>query len=328
MQIGTLTLASLAVLVALAPTPRANAQVSTQIWPQRPVKIIVPFAAGGNSDTIARLIAQRFGEVFGQQFVVENRGGAGGIIAAEAVARAPADGYTLFMGSPSQMTIAPVTTKIGYDPIKDFAPIGVIGANPLVLMVNAGTPGSSVAAFIDHVRKQPGKLPYGTAGIGSIAHLTAVMFLKRAGLEMIPVAYKGGSVAVPDIMAGTLTMYCANLSEALPHATSNQVRLLAITGETRTPQLPDVPTLAESALPGFKSVTWNGLVAPAGTPPDIIDRMSQEIARADKDPAFGARLSAIGVNPVGNTPAEFAAWIAADAAMWAEAADLAGVRAK
>jgi len=300
----------------------------SQSWPEQPVKIIVPFAPGGNSDSIARLIAQRFGAAFGQQFVVENRAGAGGIIAAESVARAAADGYTLLMGSPSQMTIAPVITKVPYDPVKDFAPIGVIGGNPLVLLAAANVPANSAVEFIDYVRKRPGTLAYGTAGVGSIAHLTAAMFLKRAGLDMIAVTYKGGAPALADVLAGRLTMYFANLSEALPYAKGGDVRLLAVTGESRTPQLPDVPTLGESGLAQFKSETWNGLLAPAGTSQAIIDKLAAEIARAVRDPDFTRRLYAIGVNPVGNKPSEFAALITADTALWAQAAQWAGARAR
>jgi tripartite-type tricarboxylate transporter receptor subunit TctC len=323
MRLRDLIMTSLAAFVVLAPSGSHS-----QAWPERPVKIVVPFAPGGNSDSIARMIAQRFGEVFKQQFVVENRAGAGGIIAAESVAHPPGDGYTLLMASPSQMTIAPVTTKIPYDPVKDFARVGVIGANPLVLIVPSGVATSTVAELVDYVRSRPGTLAYGTAGVGSIAHLTAVMFLKRAGLDMISVTYKGGAPALADVIAGRLSMYFANLSEALPHATNDAVRLLAITGELRTPRLPNVPTLNESGLPRFKSETWNGLVAPAGTSQEIIGRMSDEISRAVKDPAFSRRLVAIGVNPVGNTPAEFAGLIAADTALWAEAAEIAGVRQK
>ncbi len=316
--LGSLVIAALA---AIAPA-------HGQAWPQKPVRIIVPFAAGGNSDAIARLIAQRFSDAFAQQFIVENRAGAGGIIAAESVARAPADGYTFLLGSPSQMTIAPVTTKIPYDPVQDFAPVSVIGGNPLVLLAPTNVPTSSVAQFIDYVRQRPGTLAYGTAGVGSIAHLTASMFLQRAGLNMIAVTYKGGAPALADVLAGRLTMYCANLSEALPHAKSGDVRLLAVTGETRTPQLPNVPTLDKSGVAHFKSETWNGLVAPAGTPPEIIEKMAGEIARATRDPQFTERLLAIGVNPVGNTPADFARLIAADTALWRQAAEAAGVQAK
>jgi tripartite-type tricarboxylate transporter receptor subunit TctC len=324
MQTRRACLALCVALVALIPTAPAHSEG----WPQRPVKIVVPFPPGGNSDGIARIVAQRFSDIFGQQFVVENRAGASGTIAAESVARALPDGYTLFMGSPSQMAIAPAMTKVPYDPVKDFAPISVIGANPLVLIIHSGVPARTVAEFVDYVRRQPNMLTYGTAGVGSIAHLTAVLFLKRAGLDMIPVTYRGGAPALTDVIAGHLPMYFANLSEALPQATSGAIRLLAVTSESRTPQLPDVPTLSESGLPGFKSVTWNGLMAPAGTPKDIIERMRDEMSRAVMDPKFNERLAGTGVNPLGNKPEEFAAMITADIALWTEAVKIAGVQEK
>ena len=187
----------------------------SQIWPQKPVKIIVPFAPGGNSDGIARLIAQPLGDAFGQQFVVENRPAAVGAVAAEAVARSSADGHMLLMGSPSQIAILPVTTKTAYDPVKDFAPISVIGTNPYVLVVHPRIPANTLAEFVDYARGRPDKLDYVAPVFGGLSHLTTVLFLKRAGLEMTPVSYKGGAAPLADVIAGHVPIYFATLSEAM-----------------------------------------------------------------------------------------------------------------
>jgi tripartite-type tricarboxylate transporter receptor subunit TctC len=300
----------------------------SQDWPQRPVKIIVPFAAGGHSDGMTRIVAQRLGETFGQQFVVENRPGAAGVIAAEVVARAPADGHTLFMGSPSQIAITPAMTKTPYDPVNDFAPISNIGAGPFVLAVHSGIPANTVGEFVEYVRRQPRKLTFISSGVNGMVHLATTLFLNRAGLDMIPVSYKGGTAPVTDVIAGHVDIYFAVLSVGLPHATNGALKLLAVTGERRASQIPHIPTFIESGFPGFKILTWNGLMAPAGTPKEIIDRIAKEVSRAAKDPKFVERLSSYGVDPLGNSPEEFAAMIAADIALWAEAVKIAGVPEK
>jgi len=306
-----------------------NLPAQSQGWPQKPVRIIVPFAPGGNTDGIARIVASRFGDVFAQQFIVENRPGAGGALAAEAVARSPADGYTLFLTSVSMLAVLPAMTKTSYDPVKDFAPISNIGTNPLVLVTHPSFPAKTVAEFVDYVRGQPQQLSYVASSLGSLAHLSMALLLKRAGLEMIPVSYKGGGAApLTDVIAGHVPVYFPPLSDVLPHRTSGALRLLAVSSEKRIPQIPDVPTLSEAGFPGFKSLTWNGLLAPAGTPAEIRDRMVQEVARAVKDPKFVERLESFGVDPLGNSPDEFAAMIAADIVFWAEAVKIAGLQEK
>ena len=317
-------LASLAVLAVFAWGHSALAQS----WPQKPVRIVVPFAPGGNTDGIARLIAQPLGEAFGQQFVVENRPGAAGALATEAVARSPADGYALLMGTPSQIAIAPAMTKTPYDPVKDLAPISVVATNPYVLVVHPDVPARTLAEFVDYVRKHPDKLAYAAPVFGGLSHLSMVLFLKRAGLEMTPVSYKGGAAPLADVVAGHVPVYFATLSEAVSHARSGAIRLLAVSSETRVPQLPDVPTFAQSGYPGFKALTWNGLMAPAGMAQETVDRLAGEVSRAVRDAKFAERLAAFGVAPLGSTPAQFAAMIAADIALWGEAIKIAGVREK
>jgi tripartite-type tricarboxylate transporter receptor subunit TctC len=298
----------------------------TPSWPQRPVRVLVPFAAGGNIDVIARLTCQRLSEVFGKQFVIENRVGGNGTIAGEAVAHATPDGYTLFWAGPAVMSIFPAITKSAYDPVKDFKPISVIGTNPQVLVVNAKLPIKSVAEFISYVKGAPQKLPYaGGGGPGSLSNLLMALFLKRAGLEMTSVSYRGTAPAMTDLVGGQIPTMFVPLSEALPQAQAGNIRMLGVSGAKRAKQAPDVPTIAESGFPGFHGESWNGLVAPAATPDDIVERIAAEFARAAKEPKFAARLDQEGVDPLGSSAAETVKFIAADMALWAEAVKVAGV---
>jgi len=314
----------LSALLALGLPSRAQAQD----WPQRPVRIVVPFPAGGNSDAVTRIIAQRLGEVFGQQFVVESRPGAGGALAAESVARAPADGYTLFMATLGQIAVIPRISKAPYDPVRDLVPISNIGTNPFVLVINPSVPATNVKEFVDYARRQPDKLTYVSAGPGSMVHLSMALFLNRAGIDMIPVSYKGGAAPLTDVVAGHVTSFFPNLSVVLPQVGTGAIRMLAVSSEQRNAQLPDVPTFIESGFPGFHVLTWNGLMAPAGTPKDIIERLAQEVGKAVRDPGIAERLVRNGVDPLGNSPAEFAAMIAHDMALWDEAIKAAGAQAK
>jgi tripartite-type tricarboxylate transporter receptor subunit TctC len=315
-----------AALIALASVPAAQA-VSAQEWPQRAVRIMAPFAAGGSVDAIARTISQRLGEVFGEQFVIENRPGAGGTLAAEAVARAPADGYTLLMGTPSQITIAPTQTKTSYDPVKDFAPISMIGSNPFVLVAHPSVPAKNLTEFVSYARGQQDGVNYAHAGVGTIVHLAMVVFQRLAGIEMVPVVYKGGaSQVLNDVVSGHMSTYLSPLPPVLPLANSGTVRLLGVTSAQRMSQIPDVPTFAESGFPGYRILTWSGLMAPAGTPKAIIDRIVREIAEAIKDPGVAQRLTASGVDLTPSTPEEFSAMIAAELTTWAEAAQNAASR--
>ncbi len=298
---------------------------SAQPYPVRPVTIVVPFAAGGNTDNIARLVAQNFSEKLGQPFVVEDRPGAAGAIAAEAVARAPADGYTLFMATVPQIAIVPAMHKVRYDPARDFAPISAVGTNPFVLAVHKDVPVATIADFIAYVRAQPQKLSYGSGGVGSLNHLSMALFLKRAGLDMIHVAYKGNAPAMTDLVAGHVPVLLSTLSDALPHAASGAIRLIGVSSDQRAAQIPSVPTIAESGFPGFRTLTWNGLLAPTGTPNDVIARLADASAAAVKDPTLSERLVKLGVDPLGNSPEAFAAMISADIAFWTEAVKIAGV---
>ena len=317
--------AALFALSAAQPLFGQIAPAQAQDWPQKAVRVIVPFAPGGNTDGIARIICQQLSEAFGQQFIVENRGGAGGEVAAIQVARAAADGYMLFVAALPQIAIIPAIRKVPYDPMKDFAPISNIASNPFVLAVHKDVPVKTVAEFVAYIRARPKQVSYGSAGSGSVTHLSMALFLKMADLEMIHVSYKGNAPAMADLIAGHIPAMFTNLSDSLPHAAAGAIRLLAISSSTRVAQVPDIPTVSESGYPKFKTLTWNGLMAPAGTPRDIIAKVAKEVARAVQNPQIVERLKSYGVDPLGNSPEEFAAMIAADIPLWSEAVKIAGV---
>ena len=299
-----------------------------QSWPQKPIKVIVPFPPGGVTDSLARITADWLTQRLGQPVVPDNRPGASGAIAADLVARADPDGYTLFSAASPQLAVVPHVQKIPYDPIKDFAPISIVGTNAFALGCNAEkTPAKTLAEFVAYVKARPGQLNYGSPGVGSIGHLTMALFLARADLKMEAVIYKGGGPAMADVVAGHVNCYFGNYNEILPHASSGRVHVLATSGLTRARQMPDVPTVAEQGYPGFKTETWNGYVAPGGTPREIVDRIAHEIAAGCKDAAFVARLDKIGVDAVCSTPAEFSQAIRDDLRLWKDAVAAAGMKA-
>jgi tripartite-type tricarboxylate transporter receptor subunit TctC len=303
-----------------------DGRAHAQRWPEKPVRVIVPFSAGGLTDGIARLVSQRLAENLGQAFVIENMTGGAGTIAARTVARAPADGYTIFLASLTQIGVLPAIEDVAYDPVKDFAPVSNVASTPFVLMVHPSFQARTLSEFVDHVRAHPGKLAYGSAGAGSVSHLAMALLLKRAGLDMIHVPYRGGSQVVPDLVAGHVTSYFGNRTDAVPQARAGTVRLLAVADDRRSDQFPDVPTVIESGYPGFRAITWNGLMVPAATPKPIIDQLAREVQRIVKEPAFLEKAANFGLDLIGDTPQEFAATIAADVPLWAEAVAVAGAR--
>ena len=311
----------LAVALALA-TSLAQAQQ----WPLRPIKVVVPFPPGGVTDSIARITADWLSPRLGQPVVAENRPGASGAIAAEFVARSEADGYTLFSAATPQLAVVPYVQKISYDPVKDFAPISIVGTNPFALGCNEKIPAKTLAEFISYVKERPGQLSFASPGAGSVGHLTMALFLARAGLKMESVLYKGGGPAMADVVAGHVPCYFGNLNELIPHAGGGRIRLFGISGERRAPQLPHVPTVAEQGFPGFRTITWNGYVAPAATPREVVERVAREIGAACKDAVFVERRNKIGVDPVCGTPGEFAQAIRDDLVTWKEAVQAAGMK--
>ena len=300
--------------------------VHAQQWPQKPVKVIVPFPPGGVTDAIARITADWLAPRLGQPVVAENRPGASGAIAAEFVARADADGYTLFSAATPQLAIVPYVQKISYDPVKDFAPISIVGTNPFALGCSANLPPNNLTELVAYAKERPGQLSYASPGAGSVGHLTMALFLARAGLKMEPVLYKGGGPAIADVVAGHVPCYFGNLNEIIPHAGGGRLKVFAVSSAQRAPQLPQVPTVAEQGYPGFRTVTWNGYIAPAATPRPVVERIAREIAAGCKDAAFVERLNKIGVDPACSTPDEFAKAIRDDLQVWKEAVQAAGIK--
>ena len=287
-----------------------------QSYPNRPIRYIVPVAAGGGNDMIARVVTQRWGTVLGQAFVVENQGGGGGVIASQTVARAAPDGYTLMQGYVATHGTNPATRKVPYDPIKDFTPIGMIGATPNTLVVAASVPAKTVAEFVDYVKRNPDRVNYGSAGPGSLTHLTMELLKQEAGLSMVHVPYKGIAPAFNDLLGGQTQAMFPGLAAALPHLRSGRVRALAVTGKRRSAQLPDVPTMEEAGFKGFDAMQWYGSVGPAGMPVEIVRRLNETQVMVLKDPDLREKLSVEAVEPWPMTPEEFAQYIRSDIQRW------------
>ena len=298
-----------------------------QTYPDRPVKVLVPYAAGGNTDAIARLMSARVSEGLGQQFVVENRSGASGAIALEAVKAAEPDGYTLLTYPLPQAAILPAMSKVKYDPIADFAPISNFGTNSYILAINPKVPAKTPAELAAWIKSQD-KATYASGGQGSHMNLVMVLFLQRAKLEVAAVHLRGGAEPMNNVVAGHIPMSFLNASDVVQQASAGNIRALAVTSATRIPQMPDLPTMVESGFPDFVVNTWNGLAAPAGTPKAIIEKLAAEVAKAVKEPKIAERLAALGVTPSGNSPEAFAKEIAADAKLWGEVVRTAGLQDK
>jgi tripartite-type tricarboxylate transporter receptor subunit TctC len=311
-------------LLALMPL-WAGAQTA---YPSKPVRFIVPSAAGGGTDIIARAVAQKLSEAFGQQFVVDNRPGAGQMIGIELVAKSPADGYTILMAA-STLAINPIMyKKVSYDPLRDFAPITQAASLPNVLVVHPSLPVKSVAELIAYAKQRPGRLNFASAGIGTSPQMSVELLKSMAGIDMVHIPYKGTSPGVVDLLAGQVSVMTPNVLTALPHIKSGRLRALAVTSAKRSEALPDVPTIAESGLAGYDSTQWYGVLAPAGTPRGIVARLHDEIVRALREPDVRQRLAADGAEPVGSSPEEFAAFIKSEIDKWAKVASAAGIRAE
>jgi len=315
--------ASLALVSLIAIAAAANAQSN---WPDKPIKLLVPFAAGGNIDVTGRLMAARLSEVLGQQMIVENRVGGGGIIAMEAVQRAAPDGYTLLWASTNVIAIVPATTKVKYDSVRDFAPISELGSSPQVMLVNAKVPAKTVGEFVAYAKAQPAPLAYGGGGgPGSASNLIMALFTERAGFKMTSVSYRGTAPALTDVIGGQIPITFVPISEAVAQATNPNLRILAVSSEKRSARLPDVPSIAET-YPGFNAVSWTGMLAPKATPKPIIDRIAGEMVKAVQDPKFVAQLHSAGIDPAAEGPEKFAELIEKEIPNWAKAVDVAGVK--
>lgn len=305
-------------LVLAAALLAAALPAFAQTWPAKTVKIIVPFPAGGPTDVLTRFLSDKLGAQLGQPVIVENRPGAGGAIGADLVAKSPADGYTLVMATASTHSIGPYLGKVPYDPVKDFTPVVWVGNATNLMVVSNHVPASSVKELIELARRDPGKLNYATSGIGTISHLTSELFAAMAGIKLTHVPYKGTQQSIPDLMSGQVAILFDNIMTAQPNVKAGKVKALAISSPGRSPLVPDVPTVAESGLPGFQSVVWFGLLGPAGTPKPVVDRVNAEMNRALALPEIQARFAQMGFEPAGGSAADFAAVIARDAQKWSK----------
>jgi tripartite-type tricarboxylate transporter receptor subunit TctC len=308
-----------ALLLSLALALLPGATLAQPAWPSRPVSLVVPFPPGGGTDTGARLIAQKLAAKWGQPVVVDNKGGAAGQIGADLVAKAKPDGYTILMGNIGTQAINPsLYPKLPYDPDKAFAPISLVAELPLALMVNPAVPARTAAEFIALARSQPGRLSYSSSGAGGAPHLAAEMFKQGTGTFIVHVPYRGGGPAIADLLAGHVQLSFMTVLEASGHIKSGKLRALAVTSRQRVGALPEVPTLAEGAMPGFDSISWIGLLAPAGTPRDIVDKISADVREIVASDEVKARISELGGVPRANTPEQFAQMIDADRKRYAQ----------
>jgi tripartite-type tricarboxylate transporter receptor subunit TctC len=313
----------LALLLLLLPALPAAAQD----WqPTRPIRIVVPFPPGGISDNLARLFADRTGARLGQPLVVENRSGANGAVAGEFISRAQGDGYSYIMLSPSHLMVLPVLMRLSYDPMADLVPAVNLAANPFFLGVPGNSPFRSLTDFIAAAKARPGALDYASGGAGSGTHLVMIFLSLRAGLDMQHIPYRGGAPAVQDLLAGRTAGYFGNPSDMAPFLQSGEVRVIASSGGARSALAPDVLTVAEQGFPGFRFETWNGLLAPRGTPPAAIARLAAAVREACAEDSVRAGLRRLGSDPVCNTTAEFAAQMQAEAPVWRDVVQRSGVR--
>jgi tripartite-type tricarboxylate transporter receptor subunit TctC len=298
-----------------------------QGYPAKPLRLIVPFSAGGSSDVLARGVAKQLGEQMGEPVVVENRAGAGGMIALESVAKAPADGYTLLFGTIGSNGIGPALYKnLAFDPVKDLAPVSSLHTLPNVLLVNAAVPAKSVAALIALAKVRPGELTFASAGSGSASHLSGVLLKSATGIDILHVPYKGGGTAMPDVLSGQVSMMIETATGALSAIRSGKVRALAVTTAQRWPSLPDVPTMIEAGVPGFVITSWTGLFVPAATPAPIVGRLNSELVSAARDPGYVKTMTALGVQAISSTPQEFGAFVESEVAKWGRAIRESGAR--
>ena len=315
-------------LVVLALALLAASADAQAPWPAKPIRLISPFPPGAVVDTLCRTLAAPLGELLGQPVVVENRLGAGGNIGMELVAKGAPDGYTIGMGGVAQHAINPsVYARMPFDPVRDFAPITFVASNVNVVVVNPTVPAHDVRELIAYARANPGKLAFGSAGTGTSQHLAGELFKQLTGVEMTHVPYKGAGPAVSDLIGGQIPLMFADISAVLAHIQAGKLRALGVTSRTRTPLL-DVPTVIEQGVPGFEVTAWFGLLAPAGTPRDVVMQLNQSAARVLRAPATATRLQALGLTPAPGTPEEFADLIRAELARWTKIVRAANIRAE
>ncbi len=314
--------------VTLALSASSVGLAQAQAYPSKPIRFVVPYPAGGPLDTVARLLAQKVSESTKQPVIVDNKPGAGGNIGADAVAKALPDGYTILMGAVATHAINPTLySGIPYDPIKDFAPVTMVASTPNVLIVNPSVPAANVKEFIAYAKANPGKLNFGSGSTGSAGHLAGELFKAMAGVEMTHVPYKGAAPAMQDLIGGQVQLMFDNLASALGQVRAGKVKALAVTTAKRSALAPDLPTIAESGLPGFDISTWFGIFVPAATSREVVGRLHAEFTRALGAPDVRERMLNLGAEPVGNRPEEFAAYIASELVKYARVIKASGAKA-
>ncbi|AGW93049.1 MULTISPECIES: tripartite tricarboxylate transporter substrate binding protein [Cupriavidus] len=294
-------------------------------FPDKPIRMVVPYSAGGGADNTARVVAQKMGEILGQTVVIDNKPGAGGVIGADVVAKATPDGYTVLYDA-SAFAVNGALRKLPFDPTGDFIPISLVATAPQILVVAANAPYKTVADFIASAKKSPGKLTYASAGAGTGSHLAAEMFNEQAKIELLHVPYKGGAPALTDVMGGQVASYFGNTASTLQYVAGGKLRALAVTSRTRMKALPNTPTLAESGMPDYEVLEWNGVFLPKGTAPDRVQAIASAVQKAVADPGVRARLQQAGLDPVGNTPQAFKGFLQTESARWHALVQARGIR--
>jgi tripartite-type tricarboxylate transporter receptor subunit TctC len=309
------------------PFSLGSADANAQAYPSKPVRLLIPSTPGGSVDTIARTLGPKFSERLGQQLVVENRPGAGGTIAGDLVAKSAPDGYTLLLGTIAALaTNVSLQKKLPYDPEEDFAPVSLVATQNLMLVVHPSVPAKTVKELVRFAKSQPGKLSFASAGNGSGSHLSGELFKQTTGIDILHVPYKGVQPAMVDVISGQVAMNFPSILSALPHVRSGRVRALAVTGARRTRAAPELPTMQEAGMAGYESMTWYAIVAPAGTPQDVVAKLSTEVAAIVKQPEVADRLSKEGADTVGSTPEEFGHYLKSEIEKWRKVIRAAGIQ--
>ncbi|MEY4751783.1 MAG: hypothetical protein RIQ60_3997 [Pseudomonadota bacterium] len=323
----TSTRRTLFMVLALVAATCCSSNALAQAWPAKPIRLVVPFPPGGGTDIIARETSQRVAKATGWTFVIDNKPGAGGNLGIDAVAKAPADGYTLALGQTSNIAInATLYSKLPYDPVKDLTPIVLLANAPLVMVTGAGTPYKTLADVVSAARSRPGQINFASPGNGTVAHLTGELFQKAAGIKAQHVPYKGSAQAMVDVISGNVDLYMSSVPTLLGHIKQGKVRALAVSSAKRVDDIPNVPTINESGYKGFDAVTWFGLLAPAGTPKEVVARLNIEFNHALKQAELAQRLSDEGADPAGGTPEAFAALIKDDLPRWGKVVKESGAK--
>lgn len=306
----------------------AASPACAQPYPAKPIRLVVTFAAGGGTDLAARTLAPKMSEGLGQSIVIENRAGANGAVGAESVAKAAADGYTLMVGAAGTLAVAPHLAKLPFDTFKDFAPVSLIATSPFVVTVNPGVKADSIRELIALAKANPGKLTFGSSGTGGAPQLATELFKSMAGVDLLHVPYKGLGPAITDLLGGQIDIIFADVGLVVAHLKAGRLRGLAVTGSGRSATVPDLPTVAEAGVPGYAAGTWYGLFAPAGTPVALVARLSEETRKALAHPDVRASFAAQGVDPAGNTPDQFSAFVRDEHAKWGRVIRDAGIKAE